>query len=248
MSLVLSVSPDFAPEHLSGWFIFNTWLQRNLDCAVHLELYDDFDHQRRDIQLDKIDLIYANPYDAAMLVREKGFTAVAKPKGGSDEAVIAVSARASIDRIEALEAGVRVASTHDPDVNMMGMIMLEPADLDRSNIERVPVHSYVLVAKSLLNQKADVGFFLKAAFDDLSELIRNQLRVLVQSQIDVIHHVLLAGPALQDKLPQLRTQLLTMSADPKGAKVLESMQLAGWEMMDEESTEFMIDLIDTLLD
>lgn len=248
MSLVMSVSPDFAPEHLSGWFIFNTWLQRNLDCSVHLELYDDFDHQRRDIQLDKIDLIYANPYDAAMLVREKGFTAVAKPKGGSDEAVIAVPASSKVDSIEALNTGTRVASTHDPDVNMMGMIMLEPADLDRSNVELVPVHSYVLVAKSLLNQQADVGFFLKAAFDDLSELIRNQLRVLVQSQIDVIHHVLLAGPALQDKLPQLRAQLLSMSTDPKGAKVLESMQLAGWDMMDEESTEFMIDLIDTLLD
>jgi len=39
-----------------------------------------------------------------------------------------------------------------------------------------------------------------------------------------------------------------MKDDPKGQKVLEAMQLGGWELMDEESTEFMIDLIDTLID
>lgn len=248
MTCTLSVSPDFSPEHISGWFIFNTWLQRHLDMPVHLELYDDFESQRRDIQLDKIDLIYANPYDAAMLVREKGFKAVVRPMQNSDECVIAVPKSSRYQVVEELPSGIKVATTHDPDVHTMGMIMIEPADLDRENVHINHVHSYVLVAKSLLNNDADIGFFLKEAFDDLSDLIRSQMRVLVESQIHVVHHALLAGPRFQSKMALMKEQLLKMHEDPKGQDVLQAMQLRGWELMDEESTEFMIDLIDTLID
>jgi phosphonate transport system substrate-binding protein len=244
----LSVSPDFSPEHLSGWFIFNTWLQKSLATPFHLELYDEFELQRRDIQLDKIDLIYANPYDAAMLVREKGFQAVARPANTSDEAVIAVLNSSACLSVDDLKEGARVATTHDPDVHMMGMIMLEPADLDRSNVIVTPVHSYVIVAKHLLKGQADIGFFLKDAFHDLSDLIRDQMRVLVESQIDVIHHTLLAGPNVQHLIPQLLDNLLQMQDDVKGKAVLDSMQMTGWLKMEQEDTEFMIDLIDTLID
>ncbi|RVU31045.1 phosphate/phosphite/phosphonate ABC transporter substrate-binding protein [Neptunomonas marina] len=248
MSYVLSVSPDFSPDHLSGWFIFNTWLQRRLEEKFHLELYDDFESQRGDIQSDKIDLIYANPYDAAMLVRDKGFKALARPSGLSDEAIIVVPESSPYQSIEELKPGVRVACTQDPDVNMMGMIMIEPADLDRSTIEQQSAGSYVLVAKALLNGQADVGFFLKDAFDDLSGLIRNQMRVLVESQIDVVHHTLMAGPKLQALAPKLLDELVAMNQDDKGRSVLESMSIKGWDAMASEDTEFMIDLIDTLID
>ena len=78
MKLTLTVSPDFSPEKLAGWHIFNTWLQRKLDVDCHLEMFGSFAEQRAAIAADKIDLIYANPYDAAMLVREKGFVAVSQ--------------------------------------------------------------------------------------------------------------------------------------------------------------------------
>lgn len=71
---------------------FNTWLQRQLDIHIHLELYSDFNSQREAFNRGEIDLIYANPFDAAVLVREQRLQAVAVPRGKSDEAVIAVSA------------------------------------------------------------------------------------------------------------------------------------------------------------
>ena len=95
MKLTLTVSPDFSPEKLAGWHIFNTWLQRKLDVDCHLEMFGSFAEQRAAIAADKIDLIYANPYDAAMLVREKGFVAVSHPMGLPDEAVVAVAANSS---------------------------------------------------------------------------------------------------------------------------------------------------------
>ena len=247
MAYNLTVSPDFAPDHISGWYFFNTWLQRQLDVGVHLELYDCFEQQRKDIRDNKIDLIYANPYDASMLVREMGFKAIARPQERPDETVIAVHVDSPVSTVEELKEGITVATTDDPDVHTMGMIMLEPADLDGSNVSTKEVDTYVIVAKNLLKGEADVGFFLKDAFDELSDLIKSQMKVLVSSQISVVHHALLVGPTMQEFIPRLEERLFSMHEDEKGNGVLQSMNLEAWEPMTEEETEFMIDLIDTLV-
>jgi len=246
MPYQFTASPDFGPERLSGLHIFNTWLQRALDEHFHLELFDDFASQRAAIAEDRVDLIYANPYDAAMLVREKGFRAVARPQGKSDEAIIAVNAEHPAQSVEDLQPGISLAATDDPDVRMMGMIMLEPADLDEGNVTVQACDNYVLVAKQLLNGKSDVGFFLAEAFDNLSGLVKNQLRPVVASQIQIIHHSLMAGPKLAHRYDDITHALLAMDDGAKGRGVLEGLGIAGWSAVDEEEVEFMIDLMDTL--
>ncbi|WP_198244232.1 phosphate/phosphite/phosphonate ABC transporter substrate-binding protein [methane-oxidizing endosymbiont of Gigantopelta aegis] len=246
MSYMFTVSPDFSPDHLSGWYIFNTWLQRQTEQAIHLEILNDFTSLHSAIQKDQIDLIYANPYDAAMLVREKGFLPVAKPAGESDEAIIAVADSSDVNIVEDLKPGIRVAYTDDPDVRLMGMIMLEPADLDSDNITPVLTDSYPVVAKHLLKNEADVGIFLAEAFDDLSNLIKNQLKVLVRSQISVIHHALMIGPKFQHQREAMTELLTSMHHDEKGSSILKSLGFSAWEIVDDEETEFMIDLMDTL--
>jgi phosphonate transport system substrate-binding protein len=245
-SYQMTVSPDFPTKRMSGWFIFNTWLQRALDMHIHLELYQDFDGQRQAIAADQVDIIHANPYDASMLVREKGFVPVVRPAGKSDECIVAVVAGATVEVVEDLRPGCRVASTDDPDVNMVGMIMLEPADLDRGNTQLVRVSSYPLVAKALMRGDADAGFFLAEAFDELSNLVRSQLRPVVRSQVSDISHVLLVGPRLAERRDEVRQVLLGMSDGGKGSEVLAELGFARWESMDREDTEFMIDLMDTL--
>jgi phosphonate transport system substrate-binding protein len=247
MTLQLTVSPDFSPDHIAGWYVFNTWLQRRLGTRIHLELYDDFIAQRQAIAEDRVDLIYANPHDAAMLVREKGYTALVAPRDKPDEVVLAVLADAAVQRVEDLQPDLKIAVTRDPDVNLIGMILLEPADLDRDNTVTTQLSSYVLVAKQLLTGRADCGFFLKDAYDDLSAPIRRQLRMLVTSQISVIHHVMLASPRCVELHAPLRELLLTMDREADTRRVLEGLGLTGWEDQDPESTEFMIDLMDTLM-
>lgn len=245
-SYQMTVSPDFPTKRMSGWFIFNTWLQRALGLHIHLELYQDFDEQRRAIAADQVDIIHANPYDASMLVREKGFVPVVRPAGKSDECIVAVAAGATIEVIEDLRPGCRVASTDDPDVNMVGMIMLEPADLDRGNTQLVRVDSYPLVAKALMRGDADAGFFLAESFDELSNLVRGQLRPVVHSQVSDITHVLLVGPRLADRCDEVRQVLLGMSGSAKGQDILADLGFDAWERMSREDAEFMIDLMDTL--
>ena len=246
MSFMFTVSPDFTPDHLSGWYIFNTWLQKHTGEAIHLEMYNDFQSQREAIQADKIDLIYANPFDAAMLVREKGFLPLVKASGAADEALIVVSAESNVQDVADLTPGTRVTYTDDPDVRLMGMIMLEPGDLDKSNIVPVVVDNYVLVAKHLLKGEADVGIFLAEAYDDLSSMIKKQLKVLVRSQISVIHHALMIGPNMQRRRDDIQQLLINMQSDEKGEGVLKSLGFDAWQKVDDEEMEFMIDLMDTL--
>ncbi|MEQ1601095.1 MAG: PhnD/SsuA/transferrin family substrate-binding protein [Methylophilaceae bacterium] len=246
MSYNFTVSPDFMPSYISGWYIFNTWIQRQLNEKIHLELYDSFEAQREAIESGKVDLIYANPFDAAMLIRDKGFQVVACPNATSDEAVIAVSAESSILSIEDLKHGTRIASTDAPDVHMMGMIMIEPADLDRDNTTRHICSSYVLVAKDLITDKADIGFFLKDAFEHFSETTRKNLRVLVSSHIHIIHHQLMIGPRLAHLREPLLNHLLE-AKDAQAEEVLVSLGFKTWAKVDHEEAEFMIDLMDTLV-
>ncbi len=246
MSFMFTVSPDFSPDHLSGWYIFNTWLQRQTGEAIHLEMFNDFDSQHQAIKEDKVDLIYANPYDAAMLVRDKGFLPVVKPAGQSDEAIIAVAADADMADVDELSPGVRVAYTDDPDVRLIGMIMLEPADLDNENITPVLSDSYAIVAKHLIKKTADVGIFLAESYDDLSNIIRSRLKVLVRSQISVIHHSLMIGPRLQHRREDITEQLTTMQQYEKSTAVLKSLGIKAWQPVTDEEMEFMIDLMETL--
>lgn len=246
MTYNFTVSPDFNPDHLSGWFIFNTWLQKAIGEAIHLDLYNDFDSQRKAIAEDRFDLVYANPYDATTLVREKGFVPVVSPMEAADEAIIAVHKDSPAMQIEDLAMDMRIATTEDPDVKMMCMIMLEPADITRENAQIHYRDTYVLVAKDLLRGDADIGFFLEETFEDLSKVIRQELRPLVHSEIQLIHHVLLIGPELAHKKELIQQHLAQMHTNEKGRSVLEGLGFDAWKTVEQEETEFMIDLMDTL--
>jgi len=246
MSYNLAVSPDFKPDLISGWFIFNTWLQHQLDKAIHLEIHQGFDEQLQAIAAKKIDIIYANPYDISRLVRDEGFIPVAKPHAKPDEAVVVAAAEGDINTLQDLAVTASIAKTQARDVNNIGMILLEPADISPESAQFIECESYISVAKALINGKADVGFMLADAFNDLSPLVAKQLKPIVSSQIHLIHHAILLGPQLAEQHDVLASFLIDMHKTDKGKKILDDLGISHWEPMDVEEAEFMIDLMDTL--
>ena len=251
MKFTMTVSPDFSPDHIAGWYIFNTWLQKQTNESIHLELYDSFERQREDIKAGKIDLIYANPYDASMLIRDKGFTAIAAPVNKSDEAIICVNSESSYHKVEDLKENCNIATASDPEVSTIGMIMLEPADLNPANINVTEYQNYVMVAKNLINGKEDAGFFLKEGYEDMSKFLRSQLRPIVTSQISVIRHNFLIGPSFFEnsdlEVDDMRALLAEMHSSEKGKSTLQSLGFNKWEQQSQDDAEFMIDLMDTLI-
>jgi phosphonate transport system substrate-binding protein len=246
MSFQFSVSPDIAPDRLANWFMLNNWLQRHSGTAIHLRLFDDFAAQRQAVAEGALDLVYANPYDAATFVREHGFRALARPSDGADEAIVAVAGESPLHGVEDLRPGMAVALSGEPSVDLMGMILLEPSGVAADDMRIKTCRTYVVVAKALLRREADAGIFLARAFDELAGSTRAALRVLVRGQIDIVAHQWLLGPRMAAVHAQLRDALLGMAADERGAAVLASIGIAGWEAIADEDIEFMIDLIETL--
>lgn len=207
---------------------------------------NDFSELAKVIDADSIDLIYANPCDVEKLVREKLFTPIAKPVGSHDEAVIITNSDNPVSHIEALKSGIKVAMTDVPNVNTIGMIMLEPADITASDIETIPCSNYITVAKKVINGEADIGFLLADAYGEFSNLVKNQVKPIITSKIHVLHHALLAGPNFSEKKALLQESILDMHNHKSGSDILKSLELEKWDLMDLDEAEFLIDLVDTL--
>lgn len=245
MSINFTVSPSFPAERTSDWYIFNTWLQRALSLPIHLELYSGFGAQRKAIADGLVDMIYANPFDASLLVRERNFLAIAGPTGG-DEMVIFTATDKPFQLITDLQTGLRLSCTDDPSVNTVGRILLEPADLDASDIVTLPTETYIQVARAVLRDQADVGFMPVDAFSALSNVIQRDLRVLVTSQLHVIHHSFLIGPALHGRGDEIARLLTTLHETEKGSQMLAGLGSKVWRRIEQEDVELMIDIISTL--
>ncbi len=245
MPFNMTISPDFKPELISGWYIFNTWLQKKIDTAIHIELVNDFNELAQAIEQNRIDLIYANPCDIAKLIREKDFKPLVQPVGTQDETIIVSSVNSPVKSIEDLSPGVKVAMTDVPDVNTIGMIMLEPADITPNDIELIKCRNFISVAKKVINGEADIGFLLADAYNEFSNLVKKQLHSLISSKIHVLHHAFLAGPNFTQQ-QALQQALLAMNEDPKTQSILHSLEIDKWQAMDREEAEFLIDLMDTL--
>ncbi|MCV6626558.1 MAG: phosphate/phosphite/phosphonate ABC transporter substrate-binding protein [Cellvibrionaceae bacterium] len=248
MKLQFTVSPDFAPESLAAWHIFNTYLQRQTGLGSHFETYESYQDLHAAIDNGEVDLIFANAYDSASLVRDKGYAPLASPEGQADEVVIAVAEGSPVLGVEELAPGITIASTADPDVQTIGMIMLEPANLDKSNTRINVRGSYPLVAKSLMRNEAAAGFFLAEAYERFSEVIKQQLRPLVRSYIQVINHCFLLSPNAIAHKDQLLDLLAAMHTQANGERVLQDLGYKAWHIPPQEEVEFTLDLMSTLVE
>lgn len=250
MTLNMLVAPDFAPEHFPGWYMLGTALQQRSGLRLHLLMPSSAGEQAGMLARDEADLLYANPFDATTLIRAHGYLPFARPRGHSNEMVIATAADSPLHCVEDLAPGCRIALTDNRDVRLIGLRLLEPADLREGDIDWTPTNSYQGTARMTLNAQVDAGFFLATAFHSLARITRERMKVLVESQLRDISHILLAHPRMAGELPALASALLSIS--PEQAADLEILQAlglpGGFEPMSREDADFMIDLMDTLLD
>ena len=94
------IAPDFSPERFAGWHMFNTLMQKHADINMHLNTPSSPVEQKALIDAGNIDIIYANPFDAATLIREQGYRAIARPIAKSDEMVIIAAAKSQVKSLE----------------------------------------------------------------------------------------------------------------------------------------------------
>ena len=249
MTLNFLIAPDFSPEHFGGWHLLNTVLQRRSGIHLHLVTPASATEQAEMLSAGKADIVYANPFDATDMIRNLGYVPFARPAQRYDEMVIATSAESTSTQLEDLKPGCRIAVTENRDVKLIGLRLLEPADLNESLIEWVKVDSYQAAARKAIKGEVDAAFFLADAYASLSRLTRAQMRVLVESAISDISHVLLAKSLADADLLAIKDAFSSIGQAPGDKDLLTSLGLPkGFEAMSQEEAEFMIDLMDTLLD
>lgn len=246
----LLIAPDFAPDRFGGWHMLNAVLQSRSGLRLHLLMPASAQEQAELIAGGSVDLVYANPFDAAELIRQRGYRAFARPVGQSDEMVIAAAAGSPLQRVEDLRPGCRIALTDNRDVKLIGLRLLEAADLAEADLRWHPVASHQAAARLLIKGEVDAAFFLAQTFHALSRLTRAQLQVVIESALHDITHVLLAHERVADQAPALCAALTGIAPARAGdAEVLEALGIpGGFEPMQAEDAEFMVDLMDTLLD
>jgi phosphonate transport system substrate-binding protein len=249
MKLNFLIAPDFAPERFAGWHMLNTVLQRRSGLGLHLLTPGDAEEQATCLVKDEVDLVYANPFDATAMIQSQGYIPIARPKHHYDEMVIASGTCTELQSVEGLQPGCRIALTSNRDVKLIGLRLLEPADLDDSSVEWVDVETYQAAARMAIKGEVQAAFFLADAFNSLTRLTRGKLTVLVESRISDISHVVLAHPRVEAVIPRILDALICIGQTASDASVLEALGLPnGFEPMSRDDADFMIDLMDTLLD
>ena len=242
------IAPDFSPERFAGWHMFNTLIQKRANLNMHLNIPDSQAEQQGIISQGDIQVIYANPFDAATLIREQGYRAVARPIGKSDEMVIAAAANSDINSLEDIKAGATVAMADNRDVKLIGLRLLEAVDIAEADLNWTVTETYQAAARQVIKGDAQVAFFMADIFHSFSRLTKAQLSVLIESDLADISHVLL----IKDGFPDtdiLMDAILNLHNDDDGKEALAELGMPqGFEAMDEEDAEFMIDLMQTLLD
>ncbi|WP_296243534.1 MULTISPECIES: PhnD/SsuA/transferrin family substrate-binding protein [unclassified Psychrobacter] len=241
------IAPDFSPERFAGWHMFNTLIQKRANLNMHLNIPTSHAEQEDIINQGDIQVIYANPFDAATLIREQGYRAVARPIGKSDEMVIAAAANSDLNRLEDIKAGATVAMADNRDVKLIGLRLLEAVDIEEADLNWSVTETYQAAARQVIKGEAQAAFFLAEIFHSFSRLTKAQLSVLIESDLADISHVLLIKEGFPDT-DILMNAILNLHNDDDGKEALAELGMPqGFEAMSEEDAEFMIDLMQTLL-
>ncbi|WP_123102068.1 phosphate/phosphite/phosphonate ABC transporter substrate-binding protein [Acidithiobacillus sulfuriphilus] len=236
--LQFTVDPNYSGKNLPGWFLMNTYLQRHLGEIMHFQPCEGFDSCRQAVLSGAFDLVYANPFDWVQYVQKLGFQPVAKPRDHFDEVYLCTLAGGPIHGYADLPPRIRIASAHEGTlIHMIGLFLMDKAEIDRARLDFVYTGSYQGVLKALLQGNADVGFLFDEVYTGASGLIRGRLRILDQSDDAFAFHAFCIGPRLAPKMEPLQDVLLGMNDEPRGQVLLQDLGFPGFASVTPEEVE-----------
>ena len=249
MTINFLIAPDFPPEYFAGWHFMNARLQKMLDVNIHLLLPANSTEEQNEIDQDKVDIIYANPFDAAKLIRELGYLAVVQPVNVYDEIVIASSAEFPIKKLDDVKKGMTVLATEYYDVKLLALRLLESVDIEEKDLVWQKSDSFAALANGLIKKRGHIGLFLASAYKKLTDFTRSNLTTLIESKIRDLNHVVLIHPRQATMLEMLQQAFCTLNQSDDGQTILDDLGLKnGFTVMSQEDIEFLIDIIETLRD
>lgn len=207
-------------SQLSGWYLFNTYLQRRLQRAIHFE-------QEQDKKSANMDLFFAKPFEACAIIHEKGYIPLMRPIGEADEVVILVREDDPRDLNEFNHANV-VTASENSFVYLLARFLCDENGLDSEHFNFHFAGNEIKALQMLIRKKADVLFMLKKTYDGLSSFGKKNVRILDESKTDFAFHQFCIAPYLKKESEELSKILQAMAEDEKGKAILKDIQFEGW--------------------
>ena len=225
----LSVCPHDTAKNLAGWFLINTYLQRQLGLAMRFEPCDNFNVEREQVLAGGIHLVYANPYSALRYVQERGFVPVARPAGVFDETMLVARRGVGLPATRPL----KVASATDKlIVHFLGLTLLNQLQIPMADCSFHMAGNHLKAAQAVLGGQADVGFVFNETWHGLSASTREALEIVAATESQSASHCFCVGPELAGLIDDVRAVLCGMATDPAGKKILEDLHFSRFEPMD----------------
>ena len=223
----LSVCPHDTAKNLAGWYLLNTYLQRNLGCDIHFNLQDNFIVEREAVLTGGYHVVYANPYSAMEFAEKLGFIPVARPVGVFDETILVI--RKGTKPLELSSPKVATA-TKALIVHALGCMELRKQFKDTNACEFIISGNHMKAAQTVIKGEADIGFVFNETWHGMNATSRESLEVIGESREGYAFHCFCISPEWAEKKSRLLEILIGMQQDTNGGKrILEDLKFKGFE-------------------
>ena len=217
------VAPDYLPDHFSHWYLLSSHLQRETELSIHLHLPANAAEIQELAEGGKMDMLYANAFDAVALIKDKGYLPLVCLKDKFDEAVVAVSAESEYQKIEDLPVDALIKTGPNPDIRCLGLRLLKQAGLDVEQLKIEEAATFSQAASALIRGQAQAGFFPASTYAHMSK------------------HMVVLHPDFAEQQEALRQAFAEMADKPTGKTTLEALDLpAGFATLTQEAAEQMV--------
>ena len=231
-------------QQLNGWFLFNTYLQRQLQRAIQFQAKTLAERTTRKEEGEPADILFVDPFEACRLIRQRDFQVLAKPVGETTEVVLLAHAedKRALDQVSRPKVAV---AGKDNFVYLLGRFLCDERGIDSAQFQFFEVGNDIKAAQFLIRQRVDWVMMSSKTFEGLSSLSRRQLKVLDQSQTELAACFFCAAPYLSEDLRRhLQAMLTSMRDDSKGQQILRDLELEGWEVPEPAETELLLKVYD----
>jgi anti-anti-sigma factor len=208
---------------LSGWYLLNTYLQRRLQHAIHLEQLP----AGHEIAQENVDLLFAKPFEACAMIRDRGFIPLLRPAGEADEVVIVMRAEDGRD-LSAIPEPRAVTASQGSFVYLLGRFLFDASGRDSSKLRFAFAGNEIKALQMLLKDQADLLFMLRKTYYGLSNLTRKSTRVADESDSQFAYHLFCVNPRVAELREPLTQVLQGMGQDEQGQGILKDIQIEAW--------------------
>ncbi|MDD5272976.1 MAG: PhnD/SsuA/transferrin family substrate-binding protein [Methylovulum sp.] len=223
-------------QQLAGWYVFNTFLQRHLEKAIHI----DVKQPDLAIPLSQHALVFAKPFDACTLISKYQFIPVARPMNETDEVSIVVRKNGSPKTIAEFLAATVVTASETDFIYVLGQFLCDECGLASSGLHYTFTGNDIKALQTLLRGQADMLFMPKRNYHQLSRLSREDTCLLEESETAMAYPMLLLSPSHAGLQKKLADTLLAMQDDDKSRQILADLGLDGWCLPEQAELDMLL--------